>query len=342
MTRTRRPFIIPVFLPNIGCSNRCAFCNQSEITGFNHKIPSPKNLRLFIKEYLGYKRETRGLVQISFYGGNFLGLNKILITTLLEEATRFVNQGSVDSIRFSTRPDTIHKKSLDLISGFPVSTIEVGAQSMNGRVLSLTKRGHTSQDTEQAVTLLKKYNYETGLQMMVGLPGDSEQTALESGRQMAGLFPDFLRIYPTLVMKNSLLAKWYEEGKYRPLKLDQSISLVKKLYLLFYNHKIPVIRMGLQASDNLQQGANVLAGPYHPAFGHLVLSEIFLDLAISTLEAKKQPIGNSITIQVHPKNISKMRGMKNRNIFELKNRFHVKTIHVLPDPSLKDTDLLIT
>ncbi len=340
MTRTRRPFIIPVFLPNIGCSNRCVFCNQSEITGVNHEIPSSETLRLLIQKYLGYKRETRGTVQVSFYGGNFLGLKKAHIITLLKEAARFVDQGSVDSLRFSTRPDTINRESLDIISGFPVSTIEIGAQSMNDNVLSQSKRGHTSKDTEQAVKLLKKCNYEIGLQMMIGLPGDNEQRALESGRQMAGLFPDFLRIYPTLVLNNSLLEKWYEDGKYLPLQLDQAISLVKKLYLLFYHNNIRVIRMGLQASENLQQGSTVLAGPYHPSFGHLVLSEIFLDLAISTMESKKT-FGNSINIQVHPKNISKIRGLKNQNIFELKNRFHIKTVNVHPDPSLKEMELEI-
>jgi histone acetyltransferase (RNA polymerase elongator complex component) len=341
MTRTRRPFIIPVFLPNIGCSNRCVFCNQSEITGVNNKIPSSETLRLLIQKFLGYKRETRGTVQVSFYGGNFLGLKKAHIITLLKEAARFVDQGSVDSLRFSTRPDTINRESLDIISGFPVSTIEIGAQSMDDKVLSQSKRGHTAKDTEQAVKLLKKCNYEIGLQMMIGLPGDNEQRALESGRQVAGLFPDFIRIYPTLVLNNSLLEKWYEDGKYLPLQLDQAISLVKKLYLLFYHHNIRVIRMGLQASENLQQGSTVLAGPYHPSFGHLVLSEIFLDLAISTMESKKT-FGNSINIQVHPKNVSKIRGLKNKNVFELKNRFHIKTINILPDPSLEEMNLLIT
>ncbi len=340
MNRTLRPFIIPVFLPNIGCPNRCVFCNQSEITGVRHKIPSPENLRVLIKKYLGYKRETRGLVQVSFYGGNFLGLKKTHITALLEEAARFVDQGNVDSLRFSTRPETITQESLDIISGFPVSTIEIGAQSMNNRVLSLSRRGHTSRNTKQAVKLLKGCNYETGLQMMIGLPGDNEQKALESGEEMAGLFPDFLRIYPTLVLKNSLLEKWYEEGTYRAMPLARAVSLVKELYLLFHKKNIRVIRMGLQASDNLQQGSTVLAGPYHPSFGHLVFSEIYLDLAISALESKKT-FGSSLDIKVRPDNISKMRGLKNRNIVELKNRFHLKTIHILPDPSLEELNLEI-
>ncbi len=152
---------------------------------------------------------------------------------MLNESAKFVESGKVGSIRFSTRPDTITNERLDILKEYPVSTIELGVQSMDDRVLTMAKRGHTSSDTVKAVAVLKERGYEIGLQMMVGLPGDDEATSLATGRRIADLAPDFVRIYPAVVLKNSLLAKWYKEGKYTPLSLEPCVTLVKKLHLLF-------------------------------------------------------------------------------------------------------------
>ncbi len=335
-----KPFIIPVFLPNVGCPHQCAFCNQTAITGEKRKTISTEKLGSYINEFLNYKGLQRKRVQIAFYGGNFLGLKGDYISSLLHEASKFVNQGKVDSIRFSTRPDTIDNERLDLLKEFPVATIELGVQSMDDNVLAMSRRGHTSLDTEQAVCLLKKRNFEIGLQMMVGLPGDDEAGALASGYRIAELYPDFVRIYPTLVLDKSPLAGWYRKGEYTPLSLQQCVTLVKRLYLLFREKGINVIRMGLQASESLSKGSTILAGPYHPAFGDLVYSEIFLDKAVSILESKKD-LHDMISIRVNPKNISKMRGLKNRNIEILKTKFHIKLIQIIPDLNLAENALLV-
>lgn len=345
MQENKRPFIIPVFLSNSGCPHRCAFCDQTAITGVKQDtIPSEK-LRSVINEFLQWKGKLRHNVQISFYGGNFLGLKEKYIKTLLNESVKFVESGQVGSIRFSTRPDTITTKRLDILRGYPVSTIELGVQSTDDRVLTMAKRGHTSSDTVQAVALLKERGYKIGLQMMVGLPGDDEATSLATGRRIAALAPDCVRIYPTLVLKNSLLAKWYKEGKYTPLSLEPCVTLVKKLYLLFEEKKIPVIRMGLQASEDLENGASILAGPYHPAFGHLVYSEIFLDRAEACLKANqifKISSGGTISIKVHPQSISRMRGLKNKNIKILKSKFQIQSIKIIPDQSMAISDCSVS
>lgn len=335
-----KPFIIPVFLPNVGCPHQCAFCNQTAITGKKQKTISTEKLGSYINEFLDYKGPRRKGVQIAFYGGNFLGLKRDYINSLLHEASKFVNQGKVDSIRFSTRPDTIDNERLDLLKEFPVATIELGVQSMDDNVLAMSRRGHTSLDTEQAVCLLKKRNFEIGLQMMVGLPGDDDAGALASGYRIAELYPDFVRIYPTLVLDKSPLAGWYRKGEYTPLSLQQCVTLVKRLYLLFREKGINVIRMGLQASESLSKGSTILAGPYHPAFGDLVYSEIFLDKAVSMLESKKD-LHDMISIRVNPKNISKMRGLKNRNIEILKTKFHIRSLKIIPDLNLAENALLV-
>ena len=184
---------------------------------------------------------------MSFYGGNFLGLESPKILSLLAEADRFARSGAVDSIRFSTRPDTITPERLDLVSGFPVATVEIGAQSMDDGVLAQSRRGHSAEDTRTAVRRLKARGLEVGLQMMVGLPGDTPEKALETAREIAALSPDFVRIYPTLVLKNSRLATWYHQGRYAPLSLDAAVSDVADFYAFFSLRRIPVIRMGLQA-----------------------------------------------------------------------------------------------
>ncbi len=335
-----KPFIIPIFIPHAGCPHQCAFCNQSTITNIKRKIPSPEKLYLLIDTFLKYKGKQRNQVQIAFFGGNFLGLKTTDIKSLLHEAGKFVTAGSVDSLRFSTRPDTINNETLDILKSFPVSTIELGVQSMDDHVLSMSKRGHTSADTKKAVRLLKERNYEIGLQMMVGLPGDDETKAQLTGHRIADMSPDFVRIYPTVVLSGSLLAKWYQNGKYTPIPLEQCISLVKNLYLLFRENNIKVIRMGLQASEDLEKGSEILAGPYHSAFGHLVFSRIFLDMATAILNSKKYA-QDEIIIKVHPRSISKMRGLKNKNIETLKRKYNIKSIKIIPDISLTEDSLIV-
>jgi len=204
----------------------------------------------------------------------------------------------------------------------------------------MSKRGHTSADTKKAIRLLKKRDYEIGLQMMVGLPGDDETKALLTGRRLADMSPDFVRIYPTVVLAGSLLAKWYQNGKYIPMPLEQCITLVKNLYLLFRENNIKVIRMGLQASEDLEKGTEILAGPYHSAFGHLVFSKVFLDMATAILESEVS-IKNEVCIKVHPRSISKMRGLKNKNIETLKRKYNIKSIKIIPDISLAEDSLIV-
>jgi len=336
----RRPFIIPIFLPHAGCPHQCVFCNQTSITGVRREMVSPENVERQILEFLEYKGNDRWPVQVAFYGGNFLGLEKDYIENLLNVSTKFVKNKKIDGIRFSTRPDTIDHDRLEIIKKYPVTTVEIGAQSMDDRVLATVKRGHSASDTIHAVTLLKNRNYQIGLQMMVGLPGENEAGSLSTAYRISELEPDFVRIYPTLVLKNSLLARWYENGTYRPWSLERSVALVKTLYLFFKKKDIPVIRMGLQASENFDSSAAILAGPYHPAFGHLVHSEIFMDMATELIENKSFP-KDSVTLKVHPKSISKMRGLKNKNVHALKKRFLLQSLEIVPAPSLGEDKLAL-
>jgi len=335
-----KPLIIPVFIPQAGCPHGCIFCNQRAITGAAGPLPTSNDIRLRVHEFLGYKKAARIGVELSFYGGNFLGLPEKIIRELLDQASEFVKAGQIDGIRFSTRPDTVEADRLDLLSSYPVSTVELGVQSMDDGVLRQAGRGHTAEDTTKAVRLLKKTKYRIGLQIMTGLPGDTALLCLQTARKIIPLKPDFARIYPTLVISGSPLAELYRQGRYAPQSMGACISLLKNLVPLFKENGIPVIRMGLQASDGLDDPAVVIAGPYHPALGHIVYSEMMLDTAISALSAGPPP-GQTVTITVHPRSLSRMQGLNKTNIAMLKQRFKIETLHLKTDSSLDADDVRV-
>jgi histone acetyltransferase (RNA polymerase elongator complex component) len=340
MEKSPKPFIIPIFIPHAGCPHRCVFCDQATIAGEKDTAFSPEKFHRQVNRFLKFKSKRRNPVQVAFYGGNFLGLPESTIDAMLAESAGYIQAGEIHGIRFSTRPDTIDEKRLAMLKNFPVTTIELGVQSMDDQILTRSRRGHTAADTEKAVGILKDRNYEIGLQMMIGLPGDDDSTALFSARKIAGLAPDFARIYPTVVLAGSPLARWYEKGSYTPLPLDIAVSLTKKLYLLFAQRHIPVVRIGLQASEDLDDTDAVLAGPYHPAFGHMVYGEIFLDKARALLSDHTAGT-DTVTLSVHPRSRSRLQGIRNQNIKILKSEFALKSIQILSDDFLAGDDVRI-
>ena len=342
MNANPKPFIVPIFIPHSGCPHRCVFCNQAAVTGSRTPLPSPDAVRAEIFSFLRFRRDPHRRTEISFYGGNFPGLDLDIMKDLLCVAEEFVKDGLADGIRFSTRPDTITPDRLEQIAAFPVSTIELGAQSMDDAVLDRSERGHTAGDNRRAVDLLKQFGCAIGLQMMVGLPGDNDASTLATGRAIADLMPDFVRIYPTLVIRGSLLARWYRDGRYTPMTLDGCIDRVKRLYLLFTGKGIGVIRMGLQANEGLDTGTDLIAGPYHPALGEMVLSEILFDAAVAKLAAKSSSIG-TVHLRVHPRRVSTMRGRKNINMERLHERFsHIRQFKVVPDTIVEDMAVAVS
>jgi len=326
--------VIPIFTPHLGCPHKCAFCNQSVITNKKRSLPNSEKIQKEVNDYLKFKGK-RDRTQLAFFGGTFLGLEKNYRISLLDIAQELVQEHKIDSIRFSTRPDTITKKNLGSLKNYSVSTIELGVQSMDNRVLSLADRGHSAEDTKNAALLLKEYGFETGMQMMVGLPGDTDETAIETAMQIADLTPAFIRIYPLIVLKNSRVYKWYKQGKYQPLSLSHCVTLVKNIFHIFSEKNIPVIRMGLQASELLQDKNSMVAGPWHPAFGHLVYSEIFLDKVLNSLKDVSVHPGEEVSLQVNPCSESRLRGNKNDNIKKLAILYPLIKFRIKTDILLK-------
>jgi len=335
-----RPFIVPIFIPNMGCPHRCVFCDQASITGHGGGSVARRQVREQISEFLNLGTRRREPIEVAFYGGNFLGLPAVYRQTLMDVVQEFVENGRVSGIRFSTRPDTVTEDTFETLRPYTVRVVEVGGQSMDDTVLSMCRRGHTADDTKNAVEQLKAHGLAPGVQVMPGLPGDTLESIFETGRSVAALKPDAVRIYPTVVVKNTVLERWYRSGQFKPLSLTEAVEAIKGLYLLFQAHGIPVIRMGLQTTPSLQEPGTVVAGPFHPAFGHLVHSAIFLDLAAGALETRKTA-SKRISLSVHPHDVSKLKGLKNANIRQLIQRFHLKALQVLPDPALPQNALRV-
>ncbi len=258
----KKQLIIPIFIPQHGCPHQCVFCNQSRITGLE-KLPEASDVARTIDASLKTWKGS-GKKEAAFYGGSFTCLDRNIQEIFLASARRFVNSGLIDSIRISTRPDYITDEGLLLLRKYNVETVELGAQSMDDEVLRLSGRGHAAGNTSAAVALLKKYGFKVGLQFMPGLPGDTGETILHTASKIAGLQPDFVRIYPTVVVKDTPLEKMYLTGLYKPWSLAEMTDICRKLISLFNAKGIPVIRVGLQPTESLEQG--IVAGPYHPSF----------------------------------------------------------------------------
>ena len=333
-----RPFIIPIFLPHAGCRHRCVFCNQFRITGETSSHPTPQDLESRIDHFCGFRRHPEKPVEIAFYGGNFLGLPAAECKSMLTTAEKFVASGCVNGIRFSTRPDTISEETCSVLQAFSISAVEIGVQSMDDRVLEKCHRGHSASDTVLAMDLLRKKGHRVGLQLMVGLPGEDAISRQKTAERVCRLSPDFVRIYPTLVMPESELANQYHAGSYSPLSLQAAVQAVKKLYTQFEKNRIPVIRMGLQSTPFLEKKNAVVSGPYHPAFGHMVFSEIEYDKITAMLETAPPP-GDVLNLRVHPSRISRVQGLKKENLRRLQQQYGFREVRILTDPAAKNTEI---
>ena len=316
-----KPFIIPVFIPNHGCPNQCIYCDQTTSVG-QKSLPKTTDISYIIDAHLktaSFHSKPLKCTQVAFYGGTFTGLPFDTQKKYLESITPYLKDNKVHSVRLSTRPDYIDQQNIDLLKSFSVKTIELGVQSMDTEVLKLSQRGYTVRKVEDAASLIKENDLELGIQLMPGLPGDTEEKIMSTSYQVCKIKPDFLRIYPTVVIKNTLLEKLYRKGDYSPLTLNRAISICKKMLLLFQCHSIPVIRMGLQPTETLLKPGTIVAGPFHPAFKELVLSSILYDrLHIAIKENLKS---KTFTFSVNPSELSTFLGNKKENIKKLENEF---------------------
>jgi histone acetyltransferase (RNA polymerase elongator complex component) len=321
--------IIPFFIPHAGCPHQCVFCNQKNITGRGRPLPAA-DVAATIDRCLARRNFTSIdlSVQVAFYGGSFTGLPPDTQEEYLKAVRPFIESGRISNIRLSTRPDCINGKGLDLLRRYHVKTVELGVQSMDDRVLALAGRGHTAAATENAVALLREHRFDVGVQLMPGLPGDSADLFRATVLRIIALKPDFVRLYPALVIKGTPLEQLYRTGAYDPLSLDAAVSICRAAQVSFSRADIPVIRMGLQPTEELERPGTILAGPYHPAFRQLVESSIFLD-KMRVLLREGRAANSAPVFCVNRRDVSAAVGQRRENIVRLKKEFGLAEVRIV-------------
>ena len=329
----KRRFIIPIFLPHQGCPHRCVFCQQRTITNTSEDLCTPDDVKTAIESAIGSKHfPSRTPKEIAFYGGTFTSLPTSSIKGMLSAVKPFLKQGAIGAIRLSTRPDSIDEEKLDILQSHGVATVELGAQSMDDEVLTLSNRGHTANDTVNAVQLLKKRGFKVGVQLMPGLPGDSSEVFMDTIDKVIGLKPHMARLYPTLVLKGTKLAQWYQEGTYIPMGLDQTLSVCKDACMSLEASGIPVIRIGLMSSPSLLKKGEIIAGPWHPSLGFLVRSAMHIDRVKPYLPAPGE--AKTIILRAPRRDIPLLKGHRNTGLRHLESITGTTIDSILPDDSI--------
>ena len=315
---------ISVFVPHIGCPHRCTFCDQRTISGAQ-KAPTPDDVEKLCREAIALDSERE--LELAFFGGSFTAIDRDYMISLLDAAAKFAGKG-ICGIRMSTRPDAVGEEMLTLLKSYPVTAIELGAQSLCDRVLKKNRRGHTADDVIQASARIKRFGFELGLQMMIGLDGETEQDCYDTAMKIIECRPDTVRLYPTIAIDGTELGMRVKKGEYQPLSLEEGVRRTTRVMELFgqYAPDIRIIRVGLHPSEELEK--RMLGGPYHPAFRELCESRIMLDRLNKQLCGLPQ---GKYEVAVNPRDISRMSGQHKSNVKKLGDLGY--GIRIIPDQS---------
>ncbi|MFH1092313.1 MAG: radical SAM protein [Pseudomonadota bacterium] len=325
-----KPFIIPFFISHQGCPHRCLYCDQHRSGGRRPEPATPESVRRGLTAGLASPRLKPGVrVEAAFYGGTFTALPRSRQEVLLNAAAPFLKQGLVHGLRLSTRPDALDRERLAFLRSKGVVTVEIGAQSMDDRVLEAAGRGHTCEQTRQAAGLVKEAGLRLGLQLLLGLPREDDPSRDMTLQSVLDLAPDDVRLYPLLVLQGTPLAGLYRQGLYDPLSLEQAVSACARMYRRLTRNGVSVIRLGLQPTPELEM--NLLAGPYHPSFGHLVAGEVFARRFSEILAGAPAGRGGPIAY-VAPQDLSPALGHGRANLKHLSAE--LPGLNFKPDPSL--------
>lgn len=318
---------IPVFIPHMGCPHACVFCNQKRISG-TLNFQTPERVEKILEESFS-TINGKDDVEIAFFGGSFTGIPEQEMITYLELAQPYIKNGKASGIRLSTRPDTITPHILKILNKYGVKVIELGVQSMDQDVLIKSQRGHSVEDVLLACSLIKESGISLGIQTMLGLPEDSYEKALKTANCVVKLNPDMIRIYPALVLKDTMLEELYLSGQFKPLNLEQAVEWCADILPIYREADITVLRIGLQDTDTLE--GSIVAGPYHPAFGELVESRILYRKMTACLD--NIYVGNckKIKIRTSQQLVSKVVGQKRTNIKAIKERYSLNEVVVRTD-----------
>ena len=336
----KKHYIIPIFVPHLGCPNDCIFCNQKSISG-QQKMITKEDIKRTIDFFLKNIKDKDAKKEVAFYGGSFTGIEIEKQEEFLQTAYEYIKKGEISSIRISTRPDYIDKKILKRLKKYKVETIELGVQSANDYILRRANRGNTFEDVKRASKMIRWHGFKLGHQMMVGLPESTRLDEVNTAKELIKLKPKMVRIYPVLVIKNTRLEKEFLDEKYTPLTVVQAVEICKELVSMFNQKGIEVIRVGLQNTDEITdpniEGSEVVAGPYHPAFRQLVESGLWYDTIVAKIKQLNVKV-KKVQVTVNPQDVNNVVGHKRENIEKLKDMYTLDLI-VKQDEKIKQGKL---
>ena len=320
----KRHYIIPIFVPHEGCPHNCVFCNQNLITGNTQKMTITKAREIIELNLKTIKREN-SIIEISFYGGTFTAIDIEKQKLFLALAKEYKDNGFVDFIHMSTRPDYINEEILENLKNYSADIIELGVQSMDDEVLLKSGRGHSSEIVYEASRLIKEYGFTLGHQIMVGLPSDSFKKDFETAEKIIEMKPDIARIYPALVIKDTPMQQLYLNNEYKPYTLKEGVEISKYLFSMLSINKINVIRVGLQPTEDINVGKDIIAGPFHPAFKELVEGSLINDMLIYFMSGREFTF---VDIKINEKDISKLYANSKEYFSYMKNTIKSPSVKV--------------
>ena len=305
-------YIIPIFVPHEGCPHNCVFCNQDRITGSNDEVTA-QTVRNTINDYLETIQNKNATIEVSFFGGTFTGIREEKQRELLEVAKEFKDKKRIDKIRLSTRPDYINNYILTYLKEYGVDIIELGVQSLDEDVLKKAGRGHSAQDVINASKLIKEYEFVLGHQIMPGLPGYTFEKDINTTKASLEMKPDICRIYPSLVIRDTPMEKMYKCNEYVPYSLEEAVDISKVMYEMYRKNNVNVIRIGLQPTESINEGGDIIAGPFHPSFRELVEGSLLADIILENMKEEK-----NVLIHINSKDLSKLYANKKLYFNKLK------------------------
>ena len=312
---------VALFVVHKGCPHMCSFCNQRSISGSQREL-TPSDVHSAARTAIASLSENEASGgEIAFFGGSFTMVEREYMISLLEAAYEYVGKGIFKGIRISTRPDGITPEICGILKKYGVTAVELGAQSLDDRVLCLNERGHTAKQVENAVLMLKEYGFEVGLQMMTGLYGSEDADSIATAEKILELMPDTVRIYPTVVIKGTKLCELMESGEFVPKGIPETVDLCAKIIPMFENAGIKIIRVGLHSGGNVEE--DYAGGAYHPALRELCEGRIYYNNALSLLEKNGK---GSYILNVNTREISKMTGQKKENLLKLREKGYDCTV----------------
>ena len=328
---------IPIFIPHLGCPNDCVFCNQRTISGHgDFKIESVRGEIDEALSTLGADTER----EIAFFGGSFTGIDRALMTELLDLAQGYVERGLVSEIRLSTRPDYINGEILDILSRYSVKTIELGLQSLNDDVLCASRRGHTVECAIEACRAIKARGFSLIGQMMIGLPKATAKDEIRTAELICEIGADGARVYPTVVFADTELERMTHVGSYEPLDTENAVERTKNVLDIFDRYRVPCIRVGLCASENLRDASKAIAGATHAAIGEMAMSELFYERICNELD-KSGISGGALIVYAPLGAVSKVVGQKKKNKEKICKKYSLESLKVLEKSELLGYNIIL-